>query len=66
MLQLITRNTAVQPNPACARPRAHRGTSELAEHGGTKEITYRRTAHEGLKVPPNAPDGLVAFIKPLV
>ena len=22
-------------------------------------ITHRRTAHEGLKVPPNAPDGLV-------
>ena len=38
----------------------------VTEPRGTKEITPRRTAHEGLKVPPNAPDGLVVSYIPLV
>ena len=63
--------------PRLARGRAHAGYGRITlisydrvvsitEPRGTKEITRGKTAHGGLKVPPNAPDGLVAFIKPIV
>ena len=43
------------------------GTASTGNDRGNKRrgfmlksvITHRRTTHEGLKVPPNAPDGLV-------
>ena len=50
------------------------GTASTGNDGGTKRrgfrskivITHRRTTHEGLKVPPNAPDGLVVSYISLV
>ena len=37
--------------------------SVLLDPRGTKEITPRRTTHEALKIPTNAPDGLaVSYI----
>ena len=50
------------------------GTASTGNDGGSERrgfrsrsvITHRRTTHEGLKVPPNAPDGLVVSYIPLI
>ena len=59
-------NRNLLPGTAVLRVNYKTPSLAVTEPRGTKEVTPRRTTHEGLKVPPNAPDGLVVSYIPLV